>query len=134
MNIKILILLSLTIATISLEAQIKKEMKLCELDSINGMVIHSIAEVSPEYTGGLSKFYKDLSSKIKIKDTSNSGHIKIIISFVIDVDGNVKNVCTTDNVEITTEIIESINNWTAKKIGGSNVPVRMYMPIYIKLG
>jgi protein TonB len=130
---KFLVLLLLTITTVSLKAQIKNDMKLCENDSINGKLIHTIAEVSPEYKGGVQKFYKDISSKIKLKDRNDIGCIRVVLSFVIDVDGNIKNVCSTDNVEVTKEIIESINNWTPGKIEGINVPVRMHLPMYIKV-
>ena len=106
-----------SIATITLKAQIRNEVKLCESDSINGRLIHTVAEISPEYEGGLGKFYKAIG-KVKLKDINNPGSIKVIVSFVVDVDGNIKNVCFSNNVEITQEVIESINHWTPGKIGG----------------
>lgn len=120
--------------TTSLKAQMSEVIRKCEVDSINGEAIHTSSEVAPEYEGGFDKFYKDLSSKIKFKGKNNVGCIKVIISFVVGVDGNMENICLSDNVEMSEGAIKTINNWTAGQIGGNKVPVRLYLPIYIKLG
>jgi hypothetical protein len=133
-DMKYLVLLMFSLTVYSLKAQVINEIKKCEIDSIDGMLVHSLAEIQPEYERGLQKFYSEISSKIKLKAKNELGCVKVVLSFVIDVDGNIRNLCFTDNVEIVEDVIESINNWIPGKTGGINVPVRMYLPMYIKLG
>lgn len=119
---------------ITLRAQEIDLVSNCELDSINGRKINSLAEISPQYQGGLQEFYNDLSSKVKVTDKNALGCVKVVMTFVVDVGGQIQNFCSTGNVMISEEIIESINKWTPGLIGGIKVPVRLRLPMYIKLG
>ncbi|UII33396.1 hypothetical protein LVD17_06120 [Fulvivirga ulvae] len=103
------------------------------MDSIDGMLIHSVVESPPEYKEGLEGFLRDISEKVKPKHRL-VGCIRVVFSFVIDIEGNVRNMCYSDNVEITKEAIEEISNWAAGRSGGVNVPVRMYISMYVKFG
>ncbi|UZR93655.1 hypothetical protein [Chondrinema litorale] len=98
----------------------------CELDSIDGMEVMLIVEESPEYEGGYSQFYKDLKLP---------SHPAILyFSFVIDAEGNIRNFCSSAEIENLEELIENINRWKAGKQRGKKVPVRLTGPMHIKWG
>lgn len=115
-------------------AQENNDFSNCEWETINGREIIKVAEIAPQYDGGFSKFYKDISSKFKISKSTDEGCVKVMLSFVVDADDEIKNICSNGKIDISEELIASINHWKAGKLDEEKVPVRMYIPIFIKLG
>lgn len=72
---KILTLAFLTITQIAFAQELRDFAK-CEIDSIDGHKVYTITEVSPQYEGGLQKFYQDLSRKLRIRNHEGSGCVK----------------------------------------------------------
>ena len=99
------------------------------------MEVMFIVEQSPEYKGGYSQFYKDFKQNVKfIKKDRIIPPSTVYFSFIVDVNGNIRNFCSTAEIENLEELIEKINHWNAGKQIGEKVPVRLTIQIHIKWG
>ncbi len=120
------------IFNISVYGQVNNDIHDCQLDSINEKLIHTFADVMPEFEGGHIKLYEEITNNIKVNKKHSLGCTRITISFVIDIDGTIKNLCIPNEIEITSQFINSIDKWTPGQTAGVNVPVRILLPMNIK--
>ncbi len=134
------LLLAITLLTFntSLTAQTKfKAFREYEQDTIQGMKVLAIVEQPPEYEGGTGQFYRDLSQNLKFPKLDSTYYLnkRYFISFVIDTSGAIQNFCATVKMNELTddEILENINKWTPGIHRGRKVPVRMMLPVTIRM-
>ncbi|MBT28894.1 MAG: hypothetical protein CMO01_04460 [Thalassobius sp.] len=123
-------LIAVFVITLSYFTTQAQQLSGCELDSIDGMEVMFIVEEPPEYEGGYTQFYKDFKKIAKF----STNPAKANISFVIDTEGNIRNFCSSKEIENLEELIENINHWKAGKQKGEKVPVRLMLSMSIRWG
>lgn len=102
------------------------------------MVVFEVAEVSPEYPGGMEKLYEFLANNIKFPEISSDGQTqgKVYVTFVISETGTVQNVEILKSLDSLLEaevlrVIKLMPSWIPGKINDENVKVRFTLPINI---
>jgi hypothetical protein len=131
---KNLITIGLLLMNLYVFGQDKSDLSRCEEDSIDGLPIHLTVDNPPEYGGGLAGFYQDFSKNIKFPKSDKDLQFltTFYISFVIDTTGDIRNFCSTDNIEFDEGFISKINKWTPGSFKDKSVPVRLKLPIHIR--
>ncbi|OHX67861.1 hypothetical protein [Flammeovirga pacifica] len=110
----------------------------CNLDSLDGEPVFEITEEPASYEGGSGKFYKAVVKTLQyVPELKHNLNNKIYITFIIDKDGNVRNLCT--NIGITAKSINDFlaltaNKWTPAKEKGNNVHQKMVLSMHIRFG
>lgn len=105
-------------------------------DLIDGTEVYAIVDRQPEYKEGLNQFYKDILQSIKHPTDKNKLDGKIILTFVIDSVGQVRNLCFIKpedgryDFQIK-ELAEMINKWTPGSLNNKKVGVRMLIPVIV---
>ncbi len=101
--------------------------------------IYRVVPSMPQFPGGEAKMFKYLVENIDFPTLDSNDVIlgRIIIQFVIDEDGNVRNAKVNSKVapDIAREILDVINAmplWTPGKMDGNRVRVLFVLPIYIR--
>jgi len=96
----------------------------------------TFAEVMPEYVGGLNEMYQYISKIIRYPDSAQKHGIqgRIIVKFVVDTQGNVKNVEAKTHVGYGLEqegirVIASMPKWKPGKNNGKAVNTYFTIPI-----
>lgn len=106
-------------------------------DLIDDTEVYTIVDKQPAYKGGLNQFYKDILQSIKHPTDKNKIEGKIILTFVIDSVGRVRNFCFIKpddgryDFQIN-ELTEEVNKWTPGELKNKKVSVRMLLPIIIE--
>ena len=105
-------------------------------DLVDGTEVYSIVDKPPEYKGGLNQFYKDILPSIKHPTDKNKFEGKIILTFVIDSVGRVRNFCFINPEDgrydsLINELTEKINKWTPGELNHRKVGVRMLLPMIV---
>ena len=106
----------------------------------SGIVVRDVAEVMPEFPGGIEKMYAFLGKHLKYPNLLKAKHIEgtVYVSFVVMADGEIGNIeilKTPDagfNEEVT-RVISKMPNWKPGQQAGQKVPVRFRMPIKFTL-
>ncbi len=100
----------------------------------------NIAEVMPEFDGGLAAFYKFVSNKLKYPAQARKLGIegKVFVNFVVDKDGSLSQVAIARGIgagcdEEVLRILAMSPKWKPGRQGGRPVKVRMMMPIHFRL-
>ncbi len=111
-----------------------------QLDTLDGLEVFIITEKPPEYQGGMSAFYKEISKNLVIpRETRRMGiESKFLFTFVIDTLGNMRNLCfiKPENSYLEDRIIQAINRekkWVPAEHKNQKVPYRFMIPIHIHL-
>lgn len=90
-------------------------------------------EKSPEFNGGLGKFYKYVWKNFTLPSKYKSG--KIATKFVIEIDGTLSNIDVfRDDVGAKREIVkvfEKCPKWIAGEMNGQKVRIRFLIPIKV---
>lgn len=91
-----------------------------------------VAQVMPEYPGGLKILYEDLSKKLKGNPTGTSG--KVYVEFVVEKDGSISNVKVIRGLnqlldEQSIEAVKSLKKWKPGEQNYHKVRVKMVLPI-----
>lgn len=94
--------------------------------------IVGVAQVMPEYPGGLKILYEDLSKKLKGNPTGTSG--KVYVEFVVEKDGSISNVKVIRGLnhlldEQSIEAVKSLKKWKPGEQNYHKVRVKMVLPI-----
>lgn len=96
--------------------------------------------VQPEFKGGMEALIKFLSSNIKYPEKAKNDNVSgmVIVGFLVDKNGNVKNAEVKKSVsaEIDAEALRVVNTmpaWTPGTKGGKMVDMEMTLPINFKL-
>ena len=92
----------------------------------------SIAEVMPEYPGGMKSLYKDLAKKLSRNTTGMGG--KVYVEFIVEKDGSISNVKIKEGLneildQQSVEAVKSLKNWTPGEQNYHKVRVKMVLPI-----
>ena len=122
------------------------EYKAGELKSIatidkTGQKLYSMADVVPEFPGGVPAFGKFLSNNIKYPDDARRRNIqgRVIISFVSETDGTLGDVRVTKSVdpsidEEAVRVIKQCPRWKPGMQDGVPIRVAYSVPITFTLG
>jgi hypothetical protein len=106
-------------------------------DTLDGMTVFRVVEKQPEYEGGFTNFYKEISKLIKFPDTKKAAiDNNYFFTFVVDTLGNIRNFCAIKpetGYLINQDGVCELNKWKAGEQRGKKVPVRMILPISIHL-
>jgi TonB family protein len=119
------------------EAQKPKTKKVKISPDKNG--VYQMAEVLPNYPGGVSAMMKYLTINMKYPQEAVKKHIegRVIVQFVVDKDGTVRNANVVRSIpELDKEairIVEAMPKWRPGKQDGKNVKVGFTLPITFKL-
>lgn len=96
--------------------------------------------LAPEFKGGNEAFVKYLSSSIKYPEKAKKDKKAgiVVVSFVIDKSGKVKNTLVKEGVspELDKEALRVINSmpaWKAGSVGGKAIETELCVPISFKL-
>ncbi len=142
-QLSILTLLLLSSWTIYCQEK-KDEYKAFMKDGIeyktNGKDTIFIVDPMPEFKGGLEELSKYISSNVKYPKAARKARIegKVLVSFVVAVDGTIKNCRVTKSVnpKLDKEALRLVNNmpkWKPGKQNGKAIPVSLVLPINFKL-
>lgn len=100
----------------------------------------AVIEVQPEFPGGQEEMYKWIADNIIYPEDARSEGIegRVIIEFVIDVDGNVLSPKILRYVwpsidEEAIRVIKSMPKWTPGKMGDKNVKCIYTLPVAFRL-
>ena len=106
-------------------------------------MVFDVAEVMPEYPGGLKELMNYLSSSIKFPEKAKDATARVIVTFVVEKDGSVGDVRTvhfqSENeisaeaknalIEESERVVSDMPNWTPGKQNGEDVAVKYTLPI-----
>ena len=106
-------------------------------------MVFDVAEVMPEYPGGIKELMNYLSSSIKFPEKAKDATARVIVTFVVEKDGSVADVRTvhfqSENeisaeaknalIEESERVVSDMPNWTPGKQNGEDVAVKYTLPI-----
>lgn len=111
-----------------------------EMEEEKAEEIFTIVEQRPEPVGGLSAFYKYVSSQMEYPAIAKRNNIqgKVYLRFVVDKDGSIGNVEVLKGIgagcdEEAVRVLEGSPKWTPGKQRGRAVKVYMTLPIIFVL-
>jgi len=93
----------------------------------------------PEFTGGIQAFYNLINRNFIIHEKIPPGKYKVMIAFVINEDGTLSDVKTTEDpgYGISTEVLKIFNSidekWTPGEINGKAVKTNYSLPFSISI-
>ena len=110
-------------------------------DSELNEALYSISPVSPEYKGGVQKFYKFIAKKMKYPSDARKFGIqgRVYVGFVVDKNGGLKRVKVLKGVSpsIDEEAVRAVKlssgNWESGSYKGNPVSSMRIIPIIFKL-
>ena len=142
-----LILTTILITIIQLDiygqTDIKNQTCVGSPDILDKQEVYLVVEKMPEYPGGQSKMFRDLSSRLTYPKDQKDLQTKVVVTFIIDTLGHVRNECIYRPFKETgisplekkvLEVIKSMPRWTPGEINKKKVPVRIVFPIQIEVG
>ena len=106
-------------------------------------IVFKVAEVMPEYPGGAKELMNYLSKSLKYPEKAKDAAARVIVTFVVEDDGNISNIKTvyfkSENeiseeaknalIEESERVVSNMPNWTPGKQNGENVAVNFTLPI-----
>jgi hypothetical protein len=136
----ILFLFFLLIDTVVLAQEMKCIENTCipKTDIIDGQPVFQVADKMPVYPGGIEAMFKHIAKNIRLHGSTNKLGGKMLITFILDITGHVRNVCIVKSCfeESVYYIEQEISDvfrqlavmqpWEYK---GRKVPARFYLPI-----
>lgn len=97
-------------------------------------------DVQPEYPGGMSELAKFIGDNLKYPESAKNEKIagKVIISFMVDKNGYVKNVAIKQNLQKDCDaealrVVKMLPKWKPGQKDGKAVNVEMILPISFSL-
>lgn len=98
-------------------------------------------EVKPEFPGGNMAMISWLAKQIEFPEKARESDLhggKVVVSFIVDVDGQVKQVKIEKSIgelfdHQAIEIVSQMPLWTPGMAEGKKVPVKMMLPIRYEL-
>jgi Ca-activated chloride channel family protein len=114
-------------ATVAFEA--------AEEDNAEAVIL--VVETMPSYPGGLQEFSNYISKNIIIPADMKGVNQKVMVEFIVDLDGSVKEIRILTNVDkkIRDEIIrvlKTCKRWTPGMQRGNAVKVKMIVPVVLR--
>ncbi len=106
-------------------------------DVLEAQEVFLTVEKMPAYPGGLTAFSSYISSNIKLPGQVEVKHQKILVEFVVDVDGSLTDIriITGTDQKIKDEIIrilKACKKWTPGVQQGKAVKVKMIVPVVLQ--
>ena len=101
--------------------------------------VYEMAEVQPQYPGGVSALISDISRNMKYpKEAHDKGtEGRVIVQFVVDKEGAVRNIKVIRSIpgldEEAVRVIKAMPKWIPGKQDGKNVSVKYTIPLTFKL-
>ncbi len=97
-------------------------------------VVLELAEVSPEFPGGIEPLMKFLFSKIQNTDMANKPEGVVILQFVVTETGKIENIMVLRSLEPTLDstaikAVEAMPNWIPGTNKGQAAKVYYYLPV-----
>ncbi|NMM48535.1 energy transducer TonB [Marinigracilibium pacificum] len=107
----------------------------------DGMIIHNVLDINPTYMGGEEEMDKWLAENMKYPSAARRDNVEgtVIVSFIVDKDGNIISPQIEggpENVALRDEAIRAISEmprWQAGMKNGQPVNARYKLPITFKL-
>ncbi|BDD11567.1 protein TonB (plasmid) [Fulvitalea axinellae] len=103
-------------------------------------LVHIVVESYPEFPGGINKFYKYVSNKLKYPSQARRQHVegKVYIQFIVERDGSLTDIKVAKGIgggcdDEAIRVLKSSPRWQPGKQRGRPVRVRMIIPIVFKL-
>lgn len=114
-------------------ATVDSEMK----DKEEADEVFLVAETMPSYPGGMQEFNRHISDNLIVPAGIKFGNQKVLVEFVVDLDGSVSEIRVITNVDkrIRDEIIRVLKicrKWTPGMQRGKAVKVKMIVPIVLQ--
>jgi protein TonB len=93
-------------------------------------------EAAPRYGGGLTSFYKYISANFRVPEEEGFKG-KIMVSFVVEVDGSLTNIKVLKDLgygtsEEAIRVLKASPKWIPGKQNGKPVRVEYSLPIIIR--
>lgn len=102
--------------------------------------IYSLADEQPTYPGGMSAFFKYIQTNMQYPASAKVSGIegRVFVEYIVEKDGSISGtkILKSLNGACDKEAIRLISNsekWTAGKIDGKVVRVKMALPLNFKL-
>lgn len=102
--------------------------------------IYDVAEIEPQYPGGLGEILSVIGKNIKYPDYAQYKKIqgRVLVKFVVNTDGSVSNVQVAKGVEPSLDaeavrVVSLLKGFTPGSIGGMPVNVWYTLPVNFKL-
>lgn len=99
-----------------------------------------VAEIMPEYPGGMSELFKFMGNNIKYPEQAKKENVegKVYVSFTIEKDGSITNIHILNGIgggcdEESIRVVNKMPNWTPGENNGQKVRVEYTLPINYKL-
>ena len=99
-----------------------------------------MAEVDPEFPGGVEALYKYLAQNIHYPEQAKKEQIqgRVFVNFVVGKDGSITDAVVKRGIgggcdEEALRVVNAMPKWTPGKVRGENVRVNYYLPINFKL-
>ncbi len=120
----------------SMYVQVKNAHEVCFVE-LNGLTeVNFVIEESPEFIGGEEALFLWLKQNIKYPKQAKDNHItgRVVVSFVVDIDGTIKDVEVIGGVDPILDkeairVVRSMPKWKPGKQNGKPIPVRYTTPI-----
>lgn len=93
-----------------------------------------VAEVMPEFPGGIQAMHRFIQDNLKIQDGTDIERTRIVVSFVVGPDGHISDIKAISKngwgmEESLMKTIEQMPKWNPGKMGNKAVYVRMMLPV-----
>lgn len=103
------------------------------VDSLTNREIYNVVDSPASIVGGLSKLYSELGT-IEIPKNPETDQINILISFVVEPNGDITNLKTLgkiENTKLDKKLLELFKKykWTPAICNGKKVPTRLVLVV-----
>jgi protein TonB len=102
--------------------------------------IHDVADVNPEFPGGLEEMYKYLGKTIKYPEIERQigTQGKVYLRFVVEKDGSITDLEVIRSLsdgcdKVALSAVKNMPNWKPGMIKGKEVRVKFTLPVFFKL-
>jgi TonB family protein len=106
------------------------------VDTLSGKPIYTSVDVNPTFPGGRKNLIRYLNKNLKYPFKARNQKIegRVIVQFVVDRYGLIRNVTVVDGVEETldaeaTRVISEMPPWNPATKNGENVNVYLILPV-----
>ena len=127
------LIIILTTWTTLAVGQVAKPTAECKktFDTLEHREIYTLVDIPPGVTRGLPELYSELV-KIKQPRSSETDRISILISFIVESNGEIDGLSTnTNDTEFANELLKCLRNfeWTPGRCNGTKVTTKLILTI-----
>ena len=128
----------LAVVFFTMQITVAQEIKVETDKGIDESAIYNTAgiEIKPEYPGGLTEFYNFIGKNFIVPNVKGLAG-KIIVTFVIEIDGSITDVKVIRDIgygtgEEAVRVLQNCKNWIPGEPQGKKVRVLYSLPIVIQ--